>query len=149
MEEVVQVFQLIILMAIFTMLFFVGLLGNGMVIFTIAKFKHLRWPINVLIANICFCNNLILILGVPWYVFQLSLSLKKKYQTFNCYSLVAIMVVSTSCINTCSHSSGTLHMHNNALENEHHIYQEESLFNCWFCQPFCNIFRVLFTISSS
>ena len=96
MEEVVQVFQLIILMATFTMLFFVGLLGNGMVIFTIAKFKHLRWPINVLIANICFCNNLILILGVPWYVFQLSVTLKKKYQTFNCYSLVAIMVVSTS-----------------------------------------------------
>ena len=96
MEEVIQLFQLIVLMAIFTMLFFVGLLGNGMVIFTIGKFKHLRWPINILIGNICFCNNLILILGVPWYVFQLSVSLKKKYQTLNCYSLVAIMVVSTS-----------------------------------------------------
>ena len=72
MEEVIQLFQLVILMAIFTMLLFVGLLGNGMVIFTIGRFKHLRRPINILIGNICFCNNLVLILGAPWYTFQLS-----------------------------------------------------------------------------
>ncbi|XP_006814678.1 QRFP-like peptide receptor [Saccoglossus kowalevskii] len=57
--------QVIALMILYTISFLTGLVGNSLVLFTVAKFSHMRTVTNAFLANLAVCDLLVVLLCMP------------------------------------------------------------------------------------